>query len=451
MQFSWMRLSIACLALTATFLSTATSLAQMGPAKVTVAEIVERHDLSSGRSFVGTVKARRHSDVGSAVSGRVIEFLVNEGDRVTKGQPLAKLLTRNVEIQLAVAKAEHELRKHELLELKNGAREEERRESEARMKAAAAAMKLSQTKLARVKGLIERNAATREEIDEVSSISETATAMHLAAKAAYDLVIAGPRPERIAQAEARADAAQEEVNRLLDILEKHTIKSPFAGYVVAEHTEEGQWIESGKLVAEVAEVDPIEVRVSLHESYIPRLTLGMTARIDIEALPSQTFIGTVSAIVPKGDEKSRTFPVRIALKNQQQTDGTPLLKPGMFARVELPVDQQKHVLLVPKDSLVLGGPQPMIFVVTTDEKTKKTTVTPVTVQLGIAVNSWIEVRGDLKVKQQVVVEGNERLRPGSEVVTTPAAIQPPNPAVVKARLSKPAGTSPEAPVISPAE
>ncbi|RLT02039.1 MAG: efflux RND transporter periplasmic adaptor subunit [Planctomycetota bacterium] len=394
------------------------AIAQMPPAKVTVAEVIER-DLSSGRAFVGTVEARRHSSIGSAVSGRVIEFLVNEGDRVTKGQPLAKLLTRNVEIQIAAAKAEHNLRKHELLELKNGARKEERREAEARMQAASAAMKLAQTKHARGKGLIERNAATREEIDEMASVFETATAMHLAAKAAHDLVVTGPREERISQAEARADAAQEEVNRLNDIFEKHTIKSPFAGYVVAEHTEEGQWIESGKLVAEVVEVDPIEIRVAVQESYIPRLSLGMSARIDIEALPSQTFVGTITAIVPKADEKSRTFPVRIALKNQQQSDGTPLLKPGMFAKVELPVDQKSHVLLVPKDSLVLGNPQPLVFVVTPDEKSKKTTVRPVSVQLGIAVNSWIEVRGDLKAKDKVVVEGNERLRAGVEIEISP--------------------------------
>lgn len=426
--------------------------AQMPPAKVTVAEIIER-DLSSGRAFVGTVEARRHSSIGSAVSGRVIEFLVNEGDRVTKGQPLAKLLTRNVEIQIAAAKAEHELRKHELLELKNGSRKEERSEAEARMQAANAAMKLAQTKHARVKGLIERNAATREEIDEMASVFETATAMHLAAKAAHDLVVAGPREERIAQAEARADAAQEEVNRLNDIFEKHTIKSPFAGYVVAEHTEEGQWIESGKLVAEVVEVDPIEIRVAVQESYIPRLSLGMSARIDVEALPSQTFVGTVAAIVPKADEKSRTFPVRVALKNQQQADGTPLLKPGMFAKVELPVDQKSHVLLVPKDSLVLGGPQPMIYVVALDAKTKKKTVQPVPVQLGIAMNSWIEVRGELKAKQEVVVEGNERLRPGAEIVTEAAVVKPPSSSTVeKARTLKPKESSSEGPsAASPAE
>jgi len=399
--------------------------AQMGPAKVTVAEVIER-DLSSGRAFVGTVAARRHSSVGSAVAGRVMVFLVNEGDFVTKEQPLAKLKTQNVEIQIAAAKAESQLRKHELLELMNGAREEERREAEARMKAADAAKRLAQAKLARVKGLIERNAATREEIDEVNAASETSTAMHLAAKAAYDLVIAGPRPERIAQAQARADAAEEEVNRLLDILEKHTIKSPFAGYVVAEHTEEGQWIESGQLVAEIVEVEPIEVRVAIQESYVPRLSLGMSARIDVDAIPSQTFVGTITAIVPKADEKSRTFPLRITLKNPKQADGTPLLKPGMFAKVELPVDQKSQVLLVPKDALVLGGPQPKVYVITLDAKTKKTTVQPVPVQLGIALNSWIEVRGELKAKQQVVVEGNERLRPDAEVVTVPADVQPPS-------------------------
>ena len=425
MQCFWFRIPVAGCALAACAFWSDWAFAQAGPAKVTVVQVVER-DLSSGRAFVGTVEASRHSSVGSAVSGRVTEFLVRDGDRVIKGQPLAKLLTRNVEIQIAAAKAEHELRKHELLELNNGARLEEQRESEARMQAASAAMKLSLTKLARVKRLIERNAATRDEIDEVAAVAETATAMHHAAKAAYDLVMAGPRKERIAQAEARADSADEEVNRLLDILEKHTIKSPFDGYVVAEHTEEGQWIESGKLVAEVVEVDPIEIRVAVQESYIPRLTLGTTARIDIEALPSQTFVGTVIAIVPKGDVKSRTFPVRIELKNQWQSDETPLLKPGMFARVELPVDQKSHVLLVPKDSLVLGGPQPVVFVVTPDEKTKKITVRPVSVQLGIAVNSWIEVRGDLKAKDKVVVEGNERLRPGAEIVSEAAKTKPPS-------------------------
>ncbi len=414
-------LALFCVA--ALLLSANVATAQFGPAKVSVTDIVERGDIASGRAFVGTVEARRHSMVGAAVGGRVIEFLVNDGDFVKKDRPLAKLLTRNLQIQIAAATAEWELRKQELLELKNGSREEEIRQAEARMKAAETTARYAKTKLARTKELVDQKATTRDHIDEDTSISEVSTDTARAAKAAYDLVIAGPRPEKIAQAHARALSAEEEINRLNDILEKHTIKAPFDGYVVAEHTEVGQWIESGKLVAEIVEVDPIEVRVHVQESYIPRLTLGVSARVDVDALPNQTFIGTVIAIVPKGDEKSRTFPVRVALKNLQQPDGTPLLKPGMFAKVELPVDQKKNVRLVPKDSLVLGGPQPVVYVVIPGEKL---TVQPVPVQLGIAIGSWIEVKGELKGGQQVVVEGNERLRPGAEIIAVPAEIKPPS-------------------------
>ena len=399
------------------------ALAQFGPAKVSVTEVIERKDVASGRVFVGTVEARRHSSIGSAVSGRVVEFLVNEGDRVAAKQPLARLLTKNLEIQIAAAKAELKLREEELLELKNGTRVEERSEAEARMNAAESAMKFAKARLARTKGLVQRNATTTEQIDEDTSLSETAAASYLAAKAANDLAIAGPRKERIAQAAARASVAEEEVNRLLDILEKHTITAPFAGYVVAEHTEVGQWIESGKLVAEIVEVDPIEVRVNVQESYVPRLLIGMSARIDVDALPEQTFVGTVSAIVPKGDEKSRTFPVRITLSNSKQADGTPVLKPGMFAKVELPVDQKKVVMLVPKDSLVLGREQPLVYVV--DKKSEKQIARLVSVQLGIAAGAWIEVRGELEPGQQVIVEGNERLRPDTEIIPVPAEIKPP--------------------------
>ena len=404
---------------------TSVAQAQFGPAKVTVSEVRLVEGVSTGRAFVGSVEARRRSSVGAAVGGRVVEFLVNEGDRVEKNQPLAELLTGNVKIQIAAAKAENELRVQELLEHQNGARVEERQHAESGMKAAGAAMKYAQSKLGRTKKLMASGASTNDQLDDDTTAADAASDMYLAAKATYDLVIAGSRKEKIAQAEARVSAATEEVNRLEDILKKHTIRSPFAGYVVAEHTEEGQWIESGKLVAEVVEVDPIEIRVQVLESYVSKLTLGMSARIDIEALSGETFVGKIIAIVPKADEKSRSFPVKIELQNREQTDGTPVVKPGMFARVWLPVDQKSNVLLVPKDSLVLGGPTPMVYVVELDAKDKKSKARPVPVQLGIAAESWIEVRGDLQPGQSIVVEGNERLRPGAEVLASPANVKAP--------------------------
>ena len=97
------------------------------------------------------------------------------------------------------------------------------------------------------------------------------------------------------------------------------------------------------------------------------------------------------------------------------------LKAGMLARVTLAVGPPVQALLVPKDSLVLGGKQPIVMAVTKDEAKKQTTVRPVVVTLGIAQGSLMQVVGDLEAGQQIVVVGNERVRPGQPIVPVAAA------------------------------
>src|SRR5688500_8681683 len=71
----------------------------MPPANVVTAKAIER-EITSGHTFVGTVMPKRISTVGSAVDGRVVDFKVNLGDRVKKADPLAQLLTKQLEIEL---------------------------------------------------------------------------------------------------------------------------------------------------------------------------------------------------------------------------------------------------------------------------------------------------------------------------------------------------------------
>jgi multidrug efflux pump subunit AcrA (membrane-fusion protein) len=117
--------------------------------------------------------------------------------------------------------------------------------------------------------------------------------------------------------------------------------------------------------------------------------------------------------------RSRTFPVKVRVENEITAAG-PLLKSGMLARVVLPTGKTQEALLVPKDALVLGGREgPVVFVFQPDTANHtQGTVRPVVVQLGVAEGSWIQVSGALEAGQRVVSEGNERLRPGQEVVVT---------------------------------
>jgi HlyD family secretion protein len=417
-------MSLSRFALLAAICCANTAAAQMGPANVSVAPVIQRENVEVGHSFVGTVHPVRRSIVGSSLDGRVTEFLVNAGDKVTAKQPLAKLLSRQIEIQIAAAEAELKLKQEELNELKNGSRPEEKREATARAGAAHAAYEYMQHKLQRTKALYERKALSEDELQDDVSKALTATQMYEAAKAANELVQAGPRIEKVAQAEARVLIAQEEVNRLKDLLVKHTIVSPFDGYVVAEHTEVGQWIKSGELVAVVEDLAEVEVEAQVLENYLDYVRVGSKARIEIPSLPHELLVGTVTTVVPRGDERSRNFPVKVRMKNRLDAQGVPVVKSGMFARVWLPVERRDSAILVPQDAIVLGGPSPVIFLVERNaENTSLGKVKLLPVNLGTAFDDHIEVNGPLTPGAEVVVEGNERLRPGQDVRIVPPSRQ----------------------------
>jgi RND family efflux transporter MFP subunit len=388
-----------------------------GPAPVAVAHVVER-DVARGKPFVGTVMPLRTSTVGSAVDGRVIDYPINEGDRVEAGRTLAQLKTNTIQSELDAARAGLQLRTEELLELQNGSRPEEIEQAGAAMLAAQARMQHTAKEAERIRRLHEKGSAAEYELDAAITERDEAHQRYQAARATHDLAVAGPRVERIAQAAARVAVAEQDVLRLEDILSKHTIVSPFDGYVVSEGTEIGEWVSSGQAVAEVIELDIVEVRVLVVEDDAPGLRLGADVRVEVPALPGEVLTGVVSKIVPQADVRSRSLPVHVRVQNRVRS-GQPLLHGGMFARVVLPLGEPTPTTLVPKDAIVLGGPTPVVFVVDPGQGNPEArSVRPVVVQLGVADNGMIEVTGDLHVGQEVVIEGNERLRPGQAVMVT---------------------------------
>ncbi|MHC4548537.1 MAG: efflux RND transporter periplasmic adaptor subunit [Planctomycetota bacterium] len=384
---------------------------QRPPAPVVVAAVVER-EVTARRSFVGTVEPARLSTVGSEVAGLVVEFLVREGDRVEKGQPLARLRTRLMEIQLDAARATRELREQELAELVNGSRPEEIDEARARLGRALVAVKVRRWKLDRAEKLRKSNVISEDELDDARLLAEQADEAEKEAQAAFKLVEAGPRQERIAQARARVKEQEAVVLRLEDELERHTIRAPFKGYVVEEHTEVGQWLDKGEEVVAVAALDEVDVTVPVLEDYVLGVRVGMEITVTIDALPGRLLEGRLKAIVPKADPRARTFPVKIRLKNPPAGGGV-LMKAGMFARIHVPVGETERALVVPKDALVLGGPQPVVFVVVQGSAVRRVPVT-----VGIAVDSFIQVKGALAPGDLVVVRGNERLQPDQRVQVT---------------------------------
>lgn len=391
---------------------------QETPTPVSVSVAVERV-VGTAQTFVGTVMAVRTSVVGSAVDGRVVEFLVNEGDAVKQGQPLARLRTETLEIELAAADAGLELRRQELAELESGSRPEDIEQAEARMRGQQAMMEYSKSRVERIQALFEKGGTvTQDELQEAFSKAVQTEQGYVAARAEHKLAVLGPRPEQIAQAKASVRGQEEQVRLIGDQIEQHTIVAPFTGYVTAENTEVGQWLDRGKPIAEIAQLDEVDVRVFVLGNQTASITLQAPARVDVPALPNDVFTGHVASIVPQADVRSRTFPVNVRVKNRVDQAG-PLLKAGMLARVALPIGVRQAATLVPKDAIVLGGTKLVIFVAERKQNgSAEAVVRSEPVELGVADGDLIQVTGKVKPGDAVVVRGNERLQPGQTVSVT---------------------------------
>ena len=169
----------------------------------------------------------------------------------------------------------------------------------------------------------------------------------------------------------------------------------------------------GEVVVQIIKLDEVDVVVNVTADHVSKLALGDQVRIDVPNVTQQLVFGDVFAIVPEADPQSRTFPVKIRVKNEVGKAG-PVLKAGMLARVELPVGQPKKMLMAPKDAIVLNGNRRTMFVV--DETTMQ--VSEVAVELGVSNGDLIEVTGGVEAGQSVVIRGNERLKSGQKVQIT---------------------------------
>jgi multidrug efflux pump subunit AcrA (membrane-fusion protein) len=404
---------------------------ELPPAPVVVAKVVQQ-PLKLSESFVGTVMPIRRSTVGSQVAGRVEEFLVEEGDRVQAEQPLARLRAITLKLELKAAEAELALRQAELDELERS-KPKEIEQARARMDSAEAQITFNEKRLKRFQDLYRRQALSDDELQEQQYATEAARKNYAVAKSAWELASSGVWDAKVDQGRARVNMQQELINKLRDEIEQHTIKAPFDGYVTQEHVEVGQWVTEGGAVVELVQIDSVEVVVHVPERYKPNLDLGATARVELEAVVGGGWPAKIASIVPQADVRSRSFPVKIRLENEQaqadtneqaqadtneQTQAdtpapTPAFMPGMMARVHLPVGQKEMATMVLKDAVVLSENRPpVVWVIQSDsEQPPKTTAAPVSVELGVAYGDWIEVHGPLQSGQLVVVEGNERIRP----------------------------------------
>jgi len=345
------------------------------PIKVAV-KTVRVGSVSNSVWVTGEVRALRSVEVVPKVAGRLERMrlpddtLIEEGVEVKRGQIVAVIehnqleaAVRSAEGVLAVAKAACDTAKVNVADTLR----EKRRWIELR------------------KG----GSGTQQQLDQVVTAHERAQAQLKQAEA------------RIAQMEATL--AQAKVN-----LDEATIEAPFSGVVSRKYVDEGAFVGPTTPLFRLVDIHQVEITGGVADRRYPQVHVGKThAEVEVDACPGEKFSGYVSRIRPELDRVTRTVAVTIRVPND---DGR--LKPGMYARIRLVLDERKDVPLIPDEALISSKGQTGVYVVNDGKAHVRK------VRIGLEEGNLNEVLEGLRPGESVVVRGHRMLREGTPVEAT---------------------------------
>jgi RND family efflux transporter MFP subunit len=216
---------------------------------------------------------------------------------------------------------------------------------------------------------------------------------------------------RVAVAKAVVGQREADLAEAKENLSRHIISAPFDGIVTRKQAEQGQWLNPGATALQFIDASMVRVEVAVPQRQIAGISIGTQASIEIDALPGQRLTSLVTAIIPRGDNNARTVPVWLSVDNSSQQ-----LLPGMSATVKLGLEnQQSMALAVPNDAIIRRADGTiLVWLIRNGEPGM--TVQPLNVTLGRRDAQFSEIVGQgIQVGDQVVVRGNESLRPQQAV------------------------------------
>jgi RND family efflux transporter MFP subunit len=251
---------------------------------------------------------------------------------------------------------------------------EELAENEASVERALASVEFSRAELKRLEQLAEKSHAAENRLDQVRR----------------DLAVA--RSE-FSAARARTDRSREKLQRT-------AILAPFDGVVTERLIQAGEWADAGAAVVRLVDTAELEAQAWVPVVMLAHLREGMELKFTANG---SSGTGKVRTLVPVGDRQSRLYEVRLVVDAGDWS-------PGQSVRLTVPTDAPRTATVVPRDALVLLRDAVSVFRVTNDNLAEQ-----LQVETGIADGDYIEVKGDVRAGDRIVIRGSERLRTGQAV------------------------------------
>jgi membrane fusion protein (multidrug efflux system) len=326
-----------------------------------------RADVAQELTVVGNLIGEQTVVIVPKTAGRLEAVYVKLGDAVVRGQRLAKIEDHEIREQVNQAEAAFQV-------AGAGIRQRE------------ADLKFAETNLQRSKELFERQLLPRQTLDD-------ADARHQAAVAQVELARA-----QLTQSRARLDELR--IN-----LANTVIESPVNGFVAKRAVDAGAYVSQNAPVADVVDISLVRLVANVVEKDLRRVEQGEAAKVEVDAFPGEAFKGRVARVAPVLDPATRTAQIEVEIPNPGNR-----LKPGMYARVSLTIEQRANALTVPSNSLVNIEGQRGVFLA------QNNTAAFRPVEVGIEESARVEVLSGVKDGDRVITTGSAALQNGDRIV-----------------------------------
>jgi HlyD family secretion protein len=321
--------------------------------------------LPQWHAAVGTVRARTAIHIEAQITARVDTVHVRPGEQVDSGHLLLELDRRALEARRQQARQALSAATHQ--------------QSGAARQIDAATARLTQTaaQYERIRGFVQVEAATRQQLEE--------------AEAAWRQAVAGrdQAVEGLRQADAGVELARRQLEEAEVSLGYSRITAPLRGQVVDRLVEPGDLATPGKPLLTLHSDMALRLEALVPESLVARVRPGQEVRLEIAA---SGHTGVVEEMVPAADPQARSFVVKVTLSD------VPGIYPGMFGRLLVPLDARPAVL-VPKRAVIRVGQLELVQLVRDDR------ITNVLVTTGETFDDDIEILSGLSGGERVIIHG----------------------------------------------
>ena len=336
-----------------------------GPLTVEVGT-ARRARIAQELTVVGNLIGETTVSVAPRAAGRLEEVYVRLGDRVARGQRIAKIEDFELVEQIKQQEAAQQV-------------------SQATIRQREADLSLAKTNLDRTKSLVERQISAKQVLDDNE-------ARYQSAQAQLDLARA-----QALQSKARLDELNINLGNTI-------ITSPVNGFIARRLMDPGASVGQNAPVVEVVDISRVRMIANVVEKDLKQLQTGDTTRVEVDAFPGETFTGRIARVSPILDPQTRTAPIEVEIPNPSFR-----LKPGMYARVGVTLRTLEDALVVPATALVDLGGRRGVFQPLSDAAVFRA------VQVGSEQGELVEILGGLTEGAEVITTGSGQLRDGDRI------------------------------------